>query len=394
MVPLYLAAGAGGFVFLLLLGHAGLSSPWLDAKAMAAGSPAVLTAGLAGSAAIFQTGRRVEAVLAGLALAVGVLWSNGLSYGNVWLAPRSQLAELQTIGQRFAGDGPALMTEFQPYGARHFLRRLDPEAAAELRVRTDPLRTGRELGLGQYADLDQFVPYAVLAYRTLVLRTSPVESRPPSAYRLVWKGQWYEVWQRPRNPRRILEHLGLGTPLDPAAVPRCTDVLRLAQQASHAGGELATVRRPQPPTLVELGQSSHPAGWSVSGGSLTPDGAGTASVRVTVPSRGEYGLWLGGSFRRTVTVLLDGQEGRSISDQLNEDGQWTPLGTAQLSAGSHAISLRYGGSHLSPGSGSFPFEMGPLVLSTTTAELPVAYVKPGNARSLCGKRLDWVEAVG
>ena len=35
-----------------------------------------------------------------------------------------------------------------------------------------------------------------------------------------------------------------------------------------------------------------------------------------------------------------------------------------------------------------------LVLSTTTAELPVAYVKPGNARSLCGKRLDWVEAVG
>ena len=34
-----------------------------------------------------------------------------------------------------AGDGPALETDYDPYGARHFLRKLDAEGASELRVK-------------------------------------------------------------------------------------------------------------------------------------------------------------------------------------------------------------------------------------------------------------------
>jgi hypothetical protein len=37
--------------------------------------------------------------------------------------------------------------------------------------------------------------------------------------------------------------------------------------------------------------------------------------------------------------------------------------------------------------------MGPVVFSRTTADLPVTYVSPSAARTLCGKRLDWVEAL-
>jgi hypothetical protein len=33
------------------------------------------------------------------------------------------------------------------------------------------------------------------------------------------------------------------------------------------------------------------------------------------------------------------------------------------------------------------------VVSRTTSDPPVITVKPANARSLCGKRLDWIEAV-
>ena len=95
----------------------------------------------------------------------------------------NQLAELETIGHRFAGDGPTLMTEYQPYGVRHFLRNLDAEGASELRVRPVTLRNGGVLGKAQYADLDAFDLSAVLVYRTLVLRTSPVASRPPSVVR-------------------------------------------------------------------------------------------------------------------------------------------------------------------------------------------------------------------
>jgi hypothetical protein len=392
-VPLYLAGGLGGFLFLLLLGHVGLSSPWLDAKAMATGSPAVLSTGLAGSAVAFSTGRRTEAVLVGLAIAAGVLWSNGLSYGNVWLAPRSQLAELQTIGQRFAGEGPTLMTEFQPYGARHFLRQLDAEAASELRVRVIPLRTGRPVPPGQYADLDQFQLPSVLVYRTLVLRTSPVESRPPSIYHLVWGGRFYDVWQRAQRPATILEHLSLGSAFDAAAVPSCAEVLRVATQAQTAGGRLATVLRPERPVYVDLARSRHPSDWSATGGNFVPGGSGIASVALTVPASGSYELWMGGSFRRRLTVTVDGRAVGSVTDQLNNTGQWTPLGLARLSAGRHELVLNYGGSALAPGSGGFPFTMGPLELSTTTARLPVTYVNPADARSLCGKRLDWLEAV-
>ncbi len=38
--------------------------------------------------------------------------------------------------------------------------------------------------------------------------------------------------------------------------------------------------------------------------------------------------------------------------------------------------------------------MGPVVLGTKTAELPVTFVRPVDARTLCGKRLDWIEALG
>ena len=78
----------------------------------------------------------------------GVVWSGALAYRDVNLAPRDQLAELETIGHRIAGQGPTLMTEYQPYGVRHFLRDADPEAASELRRRQVPLRSGRTLPKG------------------------------------------------------------------------------------------------------------------------------------------------------------------------------------------------------------------------------------------------------
>ena len=59
----------------------------------------------------------------------------------------------------------------------------------------------------------------------------------------------------------------------------------------------------------------------------------------------------------------------------------------------HRIELRYGGSELRPGSGGEPFAMGPLTLSTTSADLPIRYVDPAQAHSLCGRKLDWIEAV-
>ncbi|MGH9262321.1 MAG: hypothetical protein ACRD08_20875, partial [Acidimicrobiales bacterium] len=199
-----------------------VGSPWVEAKAFATASPAILLAAAAGCAWILARGRAVEAGVAAAAVVAGVLWSNVLAYHHVSLAPRGQHRELEAIGERFARAGPALMTEYQPYGVRHFLRRLDAEGASELRRRVVPLREGSSLDKGEYANLDAFRLDGILVYPTLVLRRSPVESRPPAPYRLRWQGDWYEVWQRPAGAvAPIAEHLPLGGPLSPSAVAEC-----------------------------------------------------------------------------------------------------------------------------------------------------------------------------
>src|SRR5580765_6091152 len=239
-LPTYLgivALGSGAVV--------AVSSPWVSGKAIAMASPAFLAAALAGCAALFGLGRRVEAAVVTIAITGGVLWSNALAYHDVSLAPRGQLHELETIGRSFAGQGPALMTSYEPYGARHFLRREDPEGASELRRRFDYLRNGQMLDKGESADIDRLRLDGVLDYRTLVLRRGPEASRPPSVYRLVRSGRYYEVWQRlTSGGPTILEHLSLGNATQAAAVPRCSDVLRLARKAGAAGGILVTATRP------------------------------------------------------------------------------------------------------------------------------------------------------
>jgi hypothetical protein len=374
-LPLYVVGSLASAVFLWAA-----SSPWIEAKAFATAAPAVPFGALLGAALLGQSGRLVEGGVLAVVVAGGVLWSNVLQYHDAWLAPRNELAELAEIGQRFAGDAPALMTEYQPYGVRHFLRRLDPEGASELRVRPVALRDGRLLDKGEYANLDEFADDAVRVYRTLVLRRSPLESRPPSDYRLMWRGKWHEVWQRPATPSTtILEHLPLGEARQPGAVPECREVVRLASVAGPSG-RLAAVER-SPVVVVDLPTSR-------------PSGSGSATIDIAVPAAGRYEIWLGGSFRDRVDLSVDGQMIGARRNRLDHDGQYTPFGELELAAGTHTVTLRYSGPGLRPGSGGVLFPIGPLVLSTATvADLHVKVIPAARARELCGKRLDWIEAL-
>jgi hypothetical protein len=374
-VPLYAAIAVGGCILIIALDKLGHGSPWLDAKALATASPAPVVAGVAGAAAMFESGRRVEAAVAGAAIAAGVLWSNALTYGDVWLAPYDQLSELESIGHRFAGDGPALMTEYQPYGVRHFLRDLDPEGASERRARPVYLRGGGILQKLQYADIDAFALRSVLVYRTLVLRTSPVASRPPSVYRLASSGRFYEVWQRPQGPQRILEHLSLGTAEQPASVASCADVRRLAALAAQSNGTLVAAERTPAQAVGRVG-----------------GGAETATF--TVRRGGVYGFWLGGLFRDRFTLSVDGKRVGSDADELNWTGQLTPLGQARLAAGNHDLELRRSRRALRPGGRGPQFLPERLESGQPAAAARLVTVAPAQAASLCGRRLDWIEAVG
>lgn len=299
-IPLYV----GGAVAAAAV-YGALGSPWIEAKAFAIASPAVVLAAALGGLALFRRQRVEGAVVLGL-IALGLGWSNVLAYGDVTLAPRDQLGELETIGEQFAGQGPALMTEYQPYGVRHFLRRLDAEGASELRRSLIALRDGSTVPKGGFADLAAFRPDAVLAYRTLVLRRSPVGTRPPAPYRLVWQKRFYEVWQRPEVAQVA------------ATDARCAQPLPMADSV------------------------------------------------VAVPSTGTYDLWASGSVRGELAAIVDGREAGSIRHQLNYTGQYSPLGRIDLTAGRHTIEGRQTLSRLRPGEDGAPWSVG-LVLVTPAA---------------------------
>jgi hypothetical protein len=373
----YLGAAGLGAALLGVLG-----SPWVAGKGFATAAPAFVAAALAGAAAPAQ--RRRMALGTGMAVLVagGVVWSNALQYRDAWLAPRDQLAELERIGQDFAGRGPALMTEYQPYGVRHFLRALDAEGASELRRRPVPLRDGGVAEKGAFVDLDGLAPAALAPYRLLVLRRSPAESRPPASFALARRGRFYDVWRRdgatsPRSP------LALGDAVQPGAVPRCADVRRLAR-----GGPLVAAPRAAN-VVAALGAGTAADGLRADALGYVRGTSGVASVSVAVPRDGTWRAWVGGSVRGRLRLWVDGRAVGEVERRLNPAGQYLELGLATLAAGPHTVAVRLDRPVLRPGVGGPADALGPLVLEPAAPQRLLT-VAPDDARSLCGRRLDWV----
>ena len=296
-----------------------------------------------------------------------MLWSNALAYRDVSLAPREQLAELEEVAEEIAGEGPTLMTDYSPYGARHFLRDADPEGVSELRRRTIPLAAGGEVEKGHSTDTDLLDPEALGLYRTLVLRRSPTQSRPPSPYRLAWRGEFYEAWQRPALRATLPTRLALGSRSDPVAEPRCADVRELA----HGADELLAAASADP-IRVPLSE---------------------ADVPVNRP--GDYEVWLGGSVRSAATLIIDGDPVRQVRHELNNSGQYVSFGEVPLERGAHRIEFRLSGADLHPGSGGSGVPAGPIVLTSgEAADSRLVRVPAAAAGRLCGRPWDWIEALG
>jgi|GEM_PF-421624 hypothetical protein len=409
-------------VVAVLLGWVDNTTPWLLGKALAISSPAVLMAGLLGGALLFREERTVPLVVGVVVLAAiagGVIWSNWLQYRSVTLAPRDQLAELETIGSMVAGHGPTFINEYEIYADRHFLRAGAPIEPAEYRGPLLATVTGAVLTSAAWADIDSFPLATLEQYRSLVLRRSPVESRPPSIFKRIWQGRYYELYQQPAHPtQRVLVHVPLGdTQLDycgaaefgrpfeqlcaiqPAAVPRCKRVLALGREAARDGGELLAYERADP-IVLRATQTSWPLEWiaNSAAGSLEPTAPGTALAHISLPTGPHrYQLWLGGSFARGFQVTVDGRYLGAVSNELNNIGDYNEVGLPiTLRPGVHTIALTYPqASSFAPGgadnevgyTGLDEIALQPLSPSRTIE------LQPPQAKELCGRSLDWIEIV-
>jgi hypothetical protein len=406
-LPLYTVGAAIACLVVTAIGSA-----WVDSKALAMASPAILIAAIAGALALLATSSRIAApaALAAVAIGAGVAWSNLLAYHDVILAPRAQMGELDRIGDRIAGQGPTLLTEDEPYGARHFLRAGDAEAP----FGGGPFQIAARGGgfavlFGQTSvDIEKYSLNGLLRYRTIVRRRSPVSSRPPSVYRRAWSGRYYEVWQRPARPARLVAHLPLGQGGSPIGRPSCRDVRALARLAGPSG----RLAYPVQPRLTLAQLPGMPVWQSTNQDEGVPRArrSGTIVTRIAVPESGSYGVWMSGSFRRRIALSIDGRPVGKERTELNFGSpSYVFIGNARLGAGVHTLELRYGDAGaLHPGTGGFAainglqatlfntghaLNFGPLVLSRGDESAPVTYLPPSRARNLCGKTLDWIEAV-
>lgn len=329
-----------------------LGSAWIGAKALAIASPVPLLAAFAGAAALLRAGRRTETVALVAVIAGGVVWSNVLAYGDVALAPHNRFQELHSIGNRVAGEGPTLMTEYEPYGVRWFLRDADPEGASDLRFRPVPLLSGKLLAKGQTADIDAFKLQAVVVYRTLVLRRSPLAGRPPAPYKLIWTGRYYEVWQRPVIPPLVRAQI---------PTPICPQILRLHGRLAASIARTAVVAK--------------------------PDGT------FTLDRRGLYGIWLQASFGDRVDVYIDGRRVASARSQTSQNTTPVLLANRVLRAGVHSVLVRASGADLHPGSATGATVQS-VVLALARPRPALIYTDAAHARGLCGRKLEWVDELG
>jgi hypothetical protein len=366
---------------------------WVGGKAIAISSPFLLLCALYGIIWLIDSKRFIEASLSSIIVVGGVLLSLGLIYHEVWLAPYDQLKELQQIGQDTRLSSPALMLEYSPYGARHFLRNLGTESAGELRRNQIPMNNGIGLAKGAAADIDEFPLTSIEPYNTLVLQRSPNASRPPSNYHLLYSKHFYEVWQKDPSTNTPLKHRGFGDLSIPAKIVKCSELANFAKSAASTDS-IATVIRDTNLSL-DLSQNNLPAGWSKgsSPGSVIAPNSGQLSMKTIIEKSGDYLIWLGGSFRGRSEITIDQNQKYSWSSQINHPSSFTQMGKVFLTSGEHNIQLNYHTSFLSPGVGGFPFEFGPVVLSTTSGDTPVVKVKPNQIKTLCGKELDWIEIV-
>jgi hypothetical protein len=390
------------------------STPWVVGKTLAISSPALLAAALCGCAMAYER-HWTGAVLLAL-VAVGVLWSNVLGYHDALLAPRARLAELDTVASQVKDAGPTLVNQYEIYAARHFLRNGAPVEPAEYRAAYLPLTTGAILTKSAWADLDSFSLATLYPYPSIVVPTSPVASRPPSIYKLTWAGRYYTVWQRPVSSTvRIIDHVPLGDQnvypycgqaqngpylpecsIDPVAVPRCSFLVRLGRFASREHANLVAYQRPAP-VAARADRTLWPAAWihDPQAHTLRPTTPGTAVIHFELHQRQEYQLWLGGSFARGFVVHVDGEPLGQVKDQLGNIGDYAFVGDIELSPGVHTVALTYPRANLTPGSGD---DINTLLTSIVLE--PMQYpstklltVPPADARSLCGRPLDWVEVV-
>lgn len=375
------------------------SGPWVELKAIAINAPLVVALAFAGIGGLMADPRlRAVSVVLAVAVSAAVLAGNAMVYKDTTLAPYERFAELEQIGEQFAGQGPALFPGFEEH-AEYFLRDLDAVGLVNPPASRRPQYTaGAREGMQFSRWPDEIAGDYLQSFNLLVLRREPLGARPPSNFELVEQTEHHEVWEQVDSPKTILAHVPLeGTP-EERTRSFCTE---LADRLEDAGPGARIAYAPSTDVVQITGAAEDaPPRWEALGPDFFARGPGRLSLTVEIPYGGEWNVWARGSFGREVRVLVNGEEQGALRWEQNYPQQYEPIGSVELGPGPHEVEIVRGGGSLLPGTGngfgglaSGPFVVGPVAFVPTDGVPAMQTVPADEAMERCrsDQRWDWVE---
>jgi hypothetical protein len=383
------------------------SGPWVELKAYTIGATMFLAMAFVGAGWLATAHPRylklpIRALgwLGASVVAGAVLYGNALTYHDQSIAPAARYRQLEQIGDRFAGMGPAFYPAFDEY-SEYFLRSeggYDLVRPPALAIRPGALN----LAPGQVnfsLDLNQLELSSLKPFPLIVAPRNPVATRPPANYDLVDRTSEFEVWRRTRPASAVFSHLPLSGSPSERTVAFCRGMAATLRKAG-AGASIAYVPSA---TRVALNPTTtrHPSYWHpVNPEALVSRGSGAIEGSVSLPAAGAYDISMAGSVARQLTLYVDGRRVGSLAYEERYPGQYLSFAHTKLGAGTHRIRLTRPNAGLEPGSGDGPdgstSVLTPLVFSLQKPEDGRLLVAPASAAArVCAARVgyQWIEVL-
>ena len=390
-IPLcVLTGGAGALVISIVY------SIYVEAKAYAILAPAL---GIATAAAVLGLldapgVRRAAGAVAAAAVGAAILGGAALVYAGAWVTPERRFEEVADIADRLRGEGPILVNEREEWDY-YLLRDQEPTESWGAWQRNRGLKTGdaRAPLLPHTPDFDNYHSDFLQRFPLLLERKGPAGSRPPVNYEPIYETDHYRVWRRLGAPPQ--RHLALGVDgFDYTGILDCRrpEVMRLLRASRRLRGSLVAAVPPTQPLLVlgpDAWRGHEPAETPPPPAFITRRG-GTAAVNARLPV-GRYDAWIQGSFGPGVQLFVAETRYGGVFGDLGLPSAWHHLGQVNVATPDVRVALQ---SLDKPAwqSGSERSETtGRLVFVRRSGPSRTITVKPRRGRSLCGRRLDWVE---
>jgi hypothetical protein len=364
------------------------TTPYGESKLYIIASPfIVLTAGFGVWALMRRV--RLAGIAVGLAIVLGVAYSDAIVYREVRLAPIDRMQAMTDIARAARGHGVVLDYEWEEW-AKFFMRNGQVNSGIETWWSPIgmPLREGIANAGGHY-DLDEVPLSYVERFSALIRRRAPDASRPPANFHLSYSNKYYELWLRDKH-LKVMHHMPIQGTFTSQLKVSCNAVKRFARQADP-GDQLIAPQRPDNAIMVPT-KVKHSFGWQPSPvvpGTTVPGTPGQATGSVFAPA-GAYRVWLYGSSGRPISAIVDRHKVGQLK-HVNTPGNWVQVGQLRLGTGRHRLEIRRPGGSLAPGDG-YQGRIGPLVLEPVT-KTTMLRVSPGHPSELCKGPLDWIEIV-